>query len=189
MPRWSTTSHAARVQVRLQWWSLGDSNFSHREARLGDDGCGGRVPQRSTEYAPHPGQSKELTGELMCYARSVAGAEWDAINAGTLGDAINPWGAEMFRTISTVAPKTAIEQSAYDRWMDQTIDRQQARNDRLHSWGRPLTPAFDELPLMSLVVDLGLDLERDVPAGWSPGGHHAVQCTLWLWRWRCLHQG
>ena len=79
----------------------------------------------------------------MCYARSVAGAEWDAINAGTLGDAINPWGAEMFRTISTVAPKTAIEQSAYDRWMDQTIDRQQARNDRLHSWGRPLTPAFD----------------------------------------------
>jgi len=39
----------------------------------------------------------------MCYARSVAGAEWDAINAGTLGDAINPWGAEMFRTISTVA--------------------------------------------------------------------------------------
>jgi hypothetical protein len=66
---------------------------------------GGRVPQRSTEYAPHPGQSKELTGELMCYAPSVAGAEWDAINAGTLGDAINPWGAEMFRTISTVAPK------------------------------------------------------------------------------------
>jgi hypothetical protein len=95
----------------------------------------------------------------------------------------------MFRTISTVAPKTAIEQSAYDRWMDQTIDRQQARNDRLHSWGRPLTPAFDELPLMSVVVDLGLDLERIVPAGWSPGGHHAVQCTLWLWRWRCLHQG
>jgi hypothetical protein len=92
------SSKAAMVELR-------GSNFSHRQARLGDDGCGGRVPQRSTEYAPHPGQSKELTGELMCYARSVAGAEWDAINAGTLGDAINPWGAEMFRTISTVAPK------------------------------------------------------------------------------------
>ena len=39
---------------------------------------------------------------------------------GTLGNAINPWGAQMFRTISTVQPKTDTEQSAYDRWMDQT---------------------------------------------------------------------
>ena len=47
----------------------------------------------------------ELTGELICYARSVAGAEWDAVNAGTLGDSVNPWGVEMFRTISTVEPR------------------------------------------------------------------------------------
>ncbi len=76
--------------------------------------------------------SPELTGELMCYARSVAGTEWAALNAGTLGDSINPWGAELYRTISTVEPRSATEQSAYDRWMDQTRDREQARIDRVH---------------------------------------------------------
>lgn len=74
----------------------------------------------------------ELTGELTCYARSVAGTEWDAMTKGTLGDSINPWGLEMFRTISTVDPKSSTEQSAYDRWMDQTADREQARIDRVH---------------------------------------------------------
>ncbi len=76
--------------------------------------------------------SEKLTGELTCYARSVAGAEWDALDAGTLGDSVNPWGVELYRTISTVDPKTATEQSAYDRWMDQTMDREQARIDRVH---------------------------------------------------------
>jgi hypothetical protein len=75
---------------------------------------------------------KELSGELVCYGRSVAGAEWDALDAGTLDDnSINPWGAEMFHTIKAVDPKTAAEQSAYDRWMDQTSDREQARSARI----------------------------------------------------------
>ncbi|RYJ04697.1 MAG: DUF4239 domain-containing protein, partial [Actinomycetales bacterium] len=76
--------------------------------------------------------SAELTGELTCYARSVAGAEWDALQDGSLGDAINPWGAELFRTITDVQPTTDTEQSAYDRWMDQTADREQARIARVH---------------------------------------------------------
>ena len=46
----------------------------------------------------------------------------------------------MFRTIAKVDPKTAVEQSAYDRWMDQTVDRQQARNERVH-------PAAGIIPL------------------------------------------
>jgi hypothetical protein len=107
---------------------------SYDDARVGAETEATIVTQQlQTAQLLPPDTAKELTGELTCYARSVAGAEWDAINAGTLGDAINPWGAEMFRTIATAAPKTATEQSAYDRWMDQTIDRQQARNDRLHS--------------------------------------------------------
>jgi hypothetical protein len=75
---------------------------------------------------------EELTGQLICYGRLVVGAEWAALDAGTLGNAINPWGAEMFRTISTVEPGSATEQSAYDRWMDQTSAREQARVDRVH---------------------------------------------------------
>jgi hypothetical protein len=74
----------------------------------------------------------ELTGELSCYARSVAGTEWEAMGEGRLGDAVNPWGVAMFKTVRQVDPRTAAEQSAYDRWMDQTLDREQARVDRVH---------------------------------------------------------
>ena len=76
--------------------------------------------------------SGELTGELTCYARYVAGPEWDALAGGTLGDSINPWGAEMFHSISAVTPRTDTQQSGYDRWMDQTTAREQARIDRVH---------------------------------------------------------
>jgi hypothetical protein len=74
----------------------------------------------------------ELTGELVCYARSVAGVQWDLMESGTLGDQINPWGAELFRTLQTVEPETATEQSAYDQWLDHTSTREEARNDRIH---------------------------------------------------------
>jgi hypothetical protein len=114
---------------------------SYDDARIGAETEATIVAQQiqTAQFLP-PDTAKELTGELVCYGRSVAGAEWDALNAGTLGDDINPWGAEMFRTIAKVDPKTAVEQSAYDRWMDQTVDRQQARNERVH-------PAAGIIPL------------------------------------------
>jgi hypothetical protein len=51
---------------------------------------------------------------------------------GTLGDALNPWGVAMFHTLQATVPSIDAEQSAYDRWMDQTSDREQARHDRVH---------------------------------------------------------
>src|SRR3954471_12476022 len=51
-----------------------------------------------------PDTASELTGELTCYARSVAGPEWDAQASGALGDKVNPWGVAMFKTISAVHP-------------------------------------------------------------------------------------
>jgi hypothetical protein len=54
------------------------------------------------------------------------------MESGTLGEQVNPWAVEMFRTLRTVEPRTATEQSAYDRWLDQTAAREQARNDRIH---------------------------------------------------------
>jgi hypothetical protein len=86
---------------------------------------------QTAQFLPDEAGEK-LSGELVCYARYVAGPEWDAMRAGTLGDAINPWGAELFRTVRTVNPRSAVEQSAYDRWMDETAERQQARLDRVH---------------------------------------------------------
>jgi hypothetical protein len=79
-----------------------------------------------------PAMATELTGELVCYARSVAGVQWERMESGSLGEQVNPWGVELFRTLRTVEPQTPTEQSAYDRWMDQTSVREDARNDRIH---------------------------------------------------------
>ena len=74
----------------------------------------------------------ELTGELVCYARSVAGVQWELMESGSLGEQVNPWAVEMFRTLRTVEPGTGTEQSAYDRWLDQTATREEARSARIH---------------------------------------------------------
>lgn len=74
----------------------------------------------------------ELTGELVCYARSVAGVQWELMESGTLGEQVNPWAVEMFRTLRTIVPRTGTEQSAYDRWLDQTAAREEARSARIH---------------------------------------------------------
>ena len=47
-------------------------------------------------------------------------------------DLINPWGAALFRTMQRVEPQSASEQAAYAKWLDQTFDRESARQDRIH---------------------------------------------------------
>jgi Protein of unknown function (DUF4239) len=79
-----------------------------------------------------PSAAAELTGELICYARSVAGPQWERMEDGELGDAINPWGVELFDTIQAVEPQTAGEEAAYSKRLDQTSDREEARGDRIH---------------------------------------------------------
>jgi hypothetical protein len=74
----------------------------------------------------------ELTGELVCYGRSVVHDEWPRMRNGTLGDTLNPWGVRLFRTLRGVDARTAAQQSAYDKWLDQTSDREEARLDRVH---------------------------------------------------------
>jgi hypothetical protein len=51
---------------------------------------------------------------------------------GTAGDTINPWAAALFRTLRVANPESNSEQSAFDKWLDQTSDREEARRDRLH---------------------------------------------------------
>lgn len=77
-------------------------------------------------------QRDQLGGELVCYARSVVHQEWPRMDDGTQGDAINPWGVALFETIREVDPQTPAEQAAYSKWLDQTSDREAARNDRMH---------------------------------------------------------
>jgi hypothetical protein len=73
-----------------------------------------------------------LGGELVCYGRSVVHEEWPRMEDGTIGDTINPWAVALYVTLRTVQPGSAVEQSAYDKWLDQTSEREQARRDRVH---------------------------------------------------------
>jgi hypothetical protein len=73
-----------------------------------------------------------LTGELVCYARSVVHQEWPQMEEGKGGDTINPWGAALFQTLRVTDPKTATEQAAFGKYLDQRSDRENGRSDRLH---------------------------------------------------------
>lgn len=73
-----------------------------------------------------------LSGELVCYARTVVQNEWPKMQAGTLGDTVNPWTLAMFRITKTVDPRSAVEQAAYAKWLDERTDREDARADRTH---------------------------------------------------------
>jgi hypothetical protein len=73
-----------------------------------------------------------FSGELVCYARTVVHQEWPQMESGSLANALNPWGASMFRTLRTTEPRSVSEQAAYGKWLDQRTDREDARADRTH---------------------------------------------------------
>jgi amino acid transporter len=77
---------------------------------------------------------RQLGDELVCYARFVV-SEWprlaSAAHDNTV-DTANPWVVALFRTLKITHPRTVVEQTAYDKWLDRTADREVARNDRIH---------------------------------------------------------
>jgi hypothetical protein len=79
-----------------------------------------------------PAVSGKLTRQLVCYARSVAGVQWDRMENGTLGEQLNPWGTKLFHTLQDADPQTATEQAAYSKWLDERSAREDARSDRIH---------------------------------------------------------
>ena len=88
--------------------------------------------QAETAQLLPPQVAGQLTDELVCYARSVVGPQWEKMENGSLGEQLNPWGVELFKTLQTIDPETPSEQAAYAKWLDQTSDREAARNDRIH---------------------------------------------------------
>jgi hypothetical protein len=92
------------------------------------------LQQFETAQLMPPDARPRLSGELICYGRSVVGLEWPAMQGGSSGNAqINPWGLSLFETLRSTDPQTASEQSAYDAWLSQTSTREEARRDRLHA--------------------------------------------------------
>lgn len=100
-------------------------------------------------------EGDELGGELVCYARSVVHQEWPAMDDGTQGDAINPWAVQLFKTFRKIDPQTPSQQAAYSKWLDQTSDRESARNDRMHGAVGVIPTALWLVLLFSAVVIFG----------------------------------
>lgn len=106
---------------------------SYDAARAGAEAEARIVAQQieTAQLLPTPA-AEQLTAQLVCYARSVTGVEWERMERGSLGETINPWGGEMFDTLLTVQPESAPEQAGYSKWLDQTEARESARSDRIH---------------------------------------------------------
>jgi hypothetical protein len=90
------------------------------------------VQQFETAQFLAPETRDRLAGELECYARSVVEQEWPRMQDGSLGNALNPWGVALFRTIRSAETTTYAEETAFAKWLDQTSDREEARRDRVH---------------------------------------------------------
>jgi hypothetical protein len=106
---------------------------SYDAARQGSE-TEARVVAQQVETAQlfPPEFVEPLTGELVCYARSVAGVQWERMEAGTLGEELNIWSVRLLQTLKGVDPQTPSEQAAYSKYLDERSDREQARNDRIH---------------------------------------------------------
>jgi succinate dehydrogenase/fumarate reductase cytochrome b subunit len=106
----------------------------------------------TAQFFPRAAADK-LTGELVCYGRSVVHVEWPRAEAGSAADEVNPWGVELFRTLKTVDPRTPSEEAAYGKWLDQTSDREAARIDRLHGAAGVIpAPLWIVLVFISVVI-------------------------------------
>jgi hypothetical protein len=107
---------------------------SYDESRIGAEAEARLVAQQfeTAQFLPVAVRGR-LGGELVCYARFVV-REWPRLasaNDETVETA-NPWPVALFRTLKITHPRNFEEQTAYDKWLDRTADREQARNDRIH---------------------------------------------------------
>ena len=85
----------------------------------------------TVQFLASPARER-LSGELVCYARNVVRQEWPRMRSGTLGNAPNPWGVALFRTLRATHPRSASEQAAFSKYLDERSDREDARGDRAH---------------------------------------------------------
>ena len=106
---------------------------SYDESRTGAEAEARTVAQQyEVAHLLPPAGGRRLAAELICYSRSVVHLEWPRMQNGTQTDAMNPWGVALFRTLRTIDPRTATEEAAYVKWLDQRLDREAARAARIH---------------------------------------------------------
>jgi Protein of unknown function (DUF4239) len=106
---------------------------SYDESRAGAEAEALAVQQQyeTAQFFP-PTVQERVEGELLCYGRYVVHQEWPRMEDGRQGDTVVPWAVALFRSLKATEPVSASAQSAYDNWLDQTSDREEARRDRVH---------------------------------------------------------
>src|SRR3954468_12783592 len=85
----------------------------------------------TVQFLPAPARQR-LAGELICYARNVVHEEWPKMKSGALGEEPNRWGVALFRALQSTQPRSASEQAAYSKYLDERSDREDGRADRAH---------------------------------------------------------
>ena len=85
----------------------------------------------TAQFLPGPVR-RRVSGELVCYARTVVHREWPRMIAGTIGDRPNPWGVAIFDSLSKAEPRSPSGQAAFSKYLDERTDREDARADRIH---------------------------------------------------------
>jgi amino acid transporter len=127
-----------------------------------------------------------VSGELVCYARAVVHREWPRMQSGTLGEAPNPWGVAVFRSLGTAEPRSPSEQAAFSKYLDQRADRETARGDRIHGaegvipaalWAVLFVSAAAVFVFLLMFADSG---ERAAVQGVMMGGAILVVTSLLL---------
>jgi hypothetical protein len=142
----------------------------------------------TVQFLPSPARER-LTGELVCYARNVVHDEWPRMASDRLGDGPNPWGMALFRSLRATDPRSASEQAAFSKYLDERSDREDARADRTHGGeGVIPTPLWIVLfvsagmlfVFMLFFADSG---ERAVVQATMMGGVATVVTSLLLLLW------
>ena len=95
----------------------------------------------------------DLTGELVCYARSVIHDEWDRMESGSLGEDINPWGAALFGTCeASSSTRRCRRRPTASGWTRPRHAKRPARH-RIHgAQGLMPTPLWIALFFISAIV-------------------------------------
>jgi Protein of unknown function (DUF4239) len=142
----------------------------------------------SVQFLPSPARER-LSGELVCYARSVVHQEWPQMRSGALGDAPNVWGKALLDTLRVTEPRSASAQAAFSKYLDERSDREDARADRTHgAEGVIPTPLWIVL-FLSAVILLGYMLffadsgEGAVVQATMMGGVAVMVTSLLLLLW------
>jgi Protein of unknown function (DUF4239) len=134
-----------------------------------------------------------LSGDLVCYARSVVHQEWPRMTSGTLSPAPNVWGLALFEGLRQTQPRSPSEQAAYSKYLDERSDREDARADRAHSaeGGIP-TPLWIVLflsagTLFVFMLFFADSSERVIVQGTMMGGVAVLVASLLLLLWFLDH--